>query len=148
MRNLLAVLLVGGFIAYTSTSFSQSLPSSLTDMVGDEAMLSSVASSLGLSEEQAGGGIGALLSYAQNSLSSTDYESLVGFIPGADKYVGMARDAGVLTDPITDVGRLTKAMDSLGIDADTASSLFDQVGNVVGQTGGAEMQQMLEGLLK
>ena len=148
MRNVIAVLLVASVIGLSGPSFSQSLPSSLTDMVGDEAMLSGVASSLGLSEEQAGGGIGALLSYAENSLSGADYESLTGFIPGADKYIGMAREAGVLTDPITDVGRLTKAMESLGIDADTASSLFDQVGNVVGKAGGAEMQQMLEGLLQ
>lgn len=126
---------------------AQSL-SSLTDLVGDQALTSGLAASLGIDEKQAGGGIGSILSLAQTRLPTADYDSLTGYLPGSEKYLQMARDAGVLTDPISDLGRLNSAMEALGIDAATASKLYDQLGGIVRTAGGDSAAQMLQSVLQ
>lgn len=124
------------------------LLSDAKSIMGGDALLSGLSSSLNLDAKQAGGGIGSILSLAENNLPAADYASLAGYIPGADKYVKMAEEAGVLTDPITDVGRLNSAMEKLGISKDASSALFSKLGDFVGAAGGSDLQNTLMGLLK
>ena len=146
--KLLWVFLTCCVLAISGPAANSDTLSALSDMVGDDALTSGLAASLGIDSEQAGGGLGSILSLAQNKLPTADYDSLAGYLPGADKYLKMAKDAGVLTDPITDMGRLNSAMEALGIDAATASKLYDQLGSVVGQAGGDSAKEMLSGLLQ
>lgn len=146
MKALAFVLMLCAVPVFSSLSLAQDL-SSLTGALGDDPLTAGLATSLGIDSDQAAGGVGSILSFAQNNLSGADYASLAGFLPDADKYIKAAQDAGVLTDPITDIGRLNGAMEKLGIDADTASSLYSQVGDFLGQAGGGSSQEMLMGLL-
>ena len=146
MRTFVIALILTTFSVVPSLSLAQDI-SSLTGALGGDPLTSGLAASLGIDSDQAAGGVGSILSFAQNNLPATDYASLAGFLPDADKYIKAAQDAGVLTDPITDIGRLNGAMEKLGIDADTASSLYSQVGDFLGQAGGESAQEMLMGLL-
>jgi hypothetical protein len=118
------------------------------DLFSDDSLVSGLTGDLGLSSEQAAGGLGSLMSLAQNKLPASDYSSLTKYLPGADKYVEAAKSAGLLTDPITDFGKLNSAMDKLGITPATATKMFGQVGDVVGKAGGDSVKNSLMGLLK
>ena len=144
------ILVIGALLLSLSVSqfAAADILSDAKNMMGDDAMLSGLASSLDMDAEQAGGGIGSIMSLAQNKLPASDYESIAGSIPGADKYIKMAKDAGVLTDPITDVGRLNSAMEKLGISKETSSALFSKLGDLVGTTAGSDLQSSFMGLLK
>ena len=147
MRTLIIALILGALPFLPSLVQSQDI-SSLTGALGGDPLTGGLATSLGIDSDQAAGGVGSILSFAQNSLPAADYASLAGFLPDSDKYIKAAQDAGVLTDPITDIGRLNSAMQKLGIDADTASSMYSQLGDFVGQAGGESTQTMLMDLLK
>jgi hypothetical protein len=142
IQYLVATLLIVSSIA------TADLLSSAKNLMGDDALVGGLASSLGISPEQAGGSLGSILSLAQNKLPAIDYASLTAVIPGADSYIKMAKDAGVLTDPITDVGRLNSAMDKLGISPETTSSLYSKLGDFVGSAGGDSMKDSLLAILE
>lgn len=145
-KPLASMLLV--FSIAVSAPVSADLLSSARDTLGGDTLVSSLAGGLGLDAAQAGGGLGSILSLAQTKLPAADYASLAGLLPSADNYIKMAQEAGVLTDPITDIGRLDAAMDKLGISPDTASSLYTQLGDYVGKAGGESTQEQLMALLK
>lgn len=144
------ILIVGMLLLSTTVSHiaAADILSDAKNMMGDDALLGSLASSLDMDAEQAGGGIGSILSLAQNKLPAADYESIAASLPGADKYLKMAKDAGVLTDPITDVGRLNSAMEKLGISSEASSALYSKLGDLVGTTAGGDLKDSLMGLLQ
>ena len=117
-------------------------------MGSSDTTLSGLTSGLDLDADQAGAGLGSIMSLAQNKLPATDYASLTKLIPNSDSYIKMAQDAGVLTDPITDVGRLNSAMEKLGISPEVSSSMYKKLGDLVGLGGGDSLQSSLMGLLK
>ena len=145
-RNPGAALVASAFLTLATTSFAIELPG-VDDLVSNDALVSGLTGSLGLDADQSQGGLGSILSLAKNQLPAADYESLVGVLPGADKYIKAAKDAGVLTDPITDLGKLNSAMEKLGIGPGTASKLYSQLGSFVGAAGGDSLENKLMGLL-
>ena len=145
-RNLGAALTAGALLIFGAGAGAIELPK-VDDLMNNDALVSGLTGSLGLDAEQAQGGLGSILSLAKNKLPAADYESLVGVLPGADKYVKAAKDAGLLTDPITDLGKLNAAMEKLGIGQETASKLYSQLGNFVGAAGGDSLKSKLMGLL-
>lgn len=88
---------------------SADLLSSAKEMMGDDALTTSLGAGLGLDADQT---------------------------------------AGVLTNPITDLGRLNAAMDKLGISQETAPSLYQKLGDFVGSSGSKELQNSLMSLLQ
>jgi hypothetical protein len=86
------------------------------------------------------------MSLASSKLPAADYASLGKLLPNADKYIQAAQSAGILTDPITDVGRLNSAMGKLGITPEKSSKMLSQVGDYVGKAGGDSAKSMLTGL--
>ena len=88
------------------------------------------------------------MSLAKNKLQAADYGSLTKLLPNTEKYVNMAQQAGILTDPITDVTRLNSAMGKLGITPDTASKMISQIGDYVGSVGGDSAKNKLMSVLK
>ena len=125
---------------------------STTDMAASafkgDALMSGLtsASGLGLTETQAAGGLGSVMSLAGSKLPAADYATLGKLLPNADKYIKAAQSAGVLTDPITDVGRLNSAMGKLGITPDKSAKMLGQVGDYVGKLGGDSAKTMFTGL--
>jgi hypothetical protein len=110
---------------------------SLTDML---------SSRLGLSSDQAKAGVGAILAYAEGALPATDFQKISTAIPGAGDNIQAAKDAGAVTDPITDVAGLNAAFSKLSISPEAANQLVPAVTDYVGKVAGPDTANLLKGL--
>ena len=146
-RNFKAVLALAFSLTASQVAFADLL-SDAKKMMGGDSVTTGLSTGLGLDAEQTGAGLGSIMSLAQNKLPAADYDSLAKLLPNTSGYIKMAQDAGVLTDPITDVGRLNSAMQKLGIAPDVSSSLYSKLGDLVGASGNESLQNSLAEMLK
>src|SRR5262249_18814374 len=113
---------------------------SITDVLGK---------TLGVSGDQASGGVGSILSLAQNKLSASDYSKVADTVPGADKYVQKAKDLGAVpAEGIKEKSGLDAAYRKLGIDPEVAKKFTPVVVDFVGKAGGGEVGSLLSSALK
>ena len=147
MLRTFATLVLGAVFALSGCSTAGTAARAASMFQGD-SLMSRLTSGLGLSETQAAGGLGSVMSLAGKKLPAADYASLSKLLPNADKYLKVAQEAGVLREPITDVTRLNSAMGKLGIKPDTATKMLGQLGDHVGAAGGDSAKNMLMGLLE
>jgi hypothetical protein len=104
---------------------------------------------LGVSGDQASGGVGSILSLAKNKLSASDYTKVAGALPDSDKYVQKAKDLGAVPDGgITDKSGLDAAYQKLGINPEVAKKFTPAVVDFVGKAGGGEVGSLLSSVLK
>ena len=101
-------------------------------------------SQLSLDQNQADGGIGSILTLASEKLSAGDFDKLAGMIPGAEKYMGIAKSLGAVTGPLNDLAGLNTALGSLGISADTVSKFVPTITDYLGTLGGDDAKQLLQ----
>ncbi|MOA06549.1 hypothetical protein D3C78_1261900 [compost metagenome] len=81
-------------------------------------LLSALTGQLGVTDQQALGGTGALLGLAKNKLSGADYSQLLNAVPGLDKLSG-GNALGGLGGSLGNVGSMAdvnKAFGALGMD--------------------------------
>jgi len=102
---------------------------------------------LGMSKDQMEGGLGSILSLAQEKLARGDFDKVAAAIPGASKYLEQAKKLGAVTGPLNDVSGLTSALGRLGIDQQTASQFLPAAQKLVGQLGGEEVGKLLGSVL-
>ena len=103
--------------------------------------------SLGMSKNQMEGGLGSILSLAQEKLARGDFDKVAAAIPGASKYLEQAKSLGAVTGPLKDVSGLTSALGRLGIDQQTVSQFLPAAQKLVGQLGGDEVGKLLGSVL-
>jgi hypothetical protein len=140
------VSLAAAALSFTGCSGNDTVDAVAGAFEGD-ALISGLTSDLGIDTTQAAGGIGSILSFAESSLPAADYSTLAGLLPGADNYIKVAQEAGLLTNPIADATQLRSAMGQLGIAPATATKLYSEVGNYLGNVGGPSAKSMLMNLL-
>src|SRR5262249_51209052 len=98
-------------------------------------LVSALTSQLGVSPEQAVGGTGAMLGYAQKQLSPEQASAVSNAIPGASE---ITKAAGPLLggSPLSSLADVQGAFSKLGMSPDLVSKfapiLSDQVGKVAG----------------
>lgn len=107
------------------------------------SITSLLQSQLGITEEQAEGSMGSLLTLASEKLSSGDYDQLAGMIPGADKYLQSAKDLGAVSGAIGDVDGLMSSLSALGISEETVARFVPTVKDYLGKLGGSDIQGLL-----
>jgi hypothetical protein len=140
-----------------SPVLGQTLPD-MSDMNAAEAMAnlesatggsmsSLLQGQLGLTEDQADGSIGSLLSLAGEKLSAGDFDRFAGMIPGADKYLESARSLGAVADPLKSLADLNKSMAALGISPETIEKFVPMVTEYLGKLGGDDAKALLAQLL-
>jgi hypothetical protein len=130
------LVLVGlAAFGYTSTSSAQFDPYSL------------LSKSLGMSKDQLEGGVGSILTLAQEKLVKGDFDKVAAAIPGASKYLDQAKKLGAVTGPLNDLEGLKGALGKIGIDQETASKLLPAVTELVSKTGGSDVGKLLGGVL-
>lgn len=139
---LAAVLLTPAVHAASAMDLLKSAQDTVSGSLG--GML---ASQLGVSEDQATGGIGSMLTLAQEKLQAGDFDRLAGYIPGADGYLAAAKQLGAVVGPIGNLSGLNSALSRLGMDADTVSKFVPTVTDLVGKTGGDDARQLLTSAL-
>jgi len=128
------------------TAVAQNL-GSLTQGLKDPLM-SMLKSQLGVTEDQAKGGVGSYLLLAQEKLAKGDFDKVASLVPGASKYMDSAKKLGAVTGPLKNVAGLNGALSKLGMKSETASKFAPTVTNYLGTAGGDSVKQMLAGVLK
>ena len=103
--------------------------------------------SLGMSKDQAEGGLGSILTLAQEKLAKGDFDKVAAAVPGASKYLEHAKSLGAVTGPLKDLAGLKGALGKLGIDEQTASKFLSAVPEVVSKMGGGDVGKLLGGVL-
>jgi hypothetical protein len=105
-------------------------------------------SQLGVTEDQAAGGIGSILTLAQEKLIKGDFDKIAQVIPGASNYMAQAKSLGAVTGPIKDMKGLQDALGRLAMSPEMRAKFVPAVTNYVGKAGGESVQKLLAGVLK
>jgi len=117
--------------------------SSMSSMGKAPDIVSSLTKSLGVTENQAAGGVGSVLTLAQEKLVAGDFDKVAAVIPGSQKYLDMAKSLGAVTGPVGNAAGLNSALGKLGISPSTASKFVPAVTDFVGKAGGADVGKLL-----
>jgi hypothetical protein len=121
---------------------------SLTSSLKSSPLTGMLTSQLGVTEKQATGGVGSILTLAQEKLIKGDFDKIAAVVPGASKYMDQAKKLGAVTGPIKDMNGLKAALGRLAMSPDTISKFVPAVSNFVGKAGGSEVGSLLAGVLK
>jgi uncharacterized protein YceK len=114
---------------------------------GGDALVSTLTSTLGVTEKQAQGGVGSILTLAQEKLAAGDFDKIAAVIPGSQKYLDMAKSLGAVTGQVGNLAGLNSALGRLGITPDQAAKFVPAVTDFVGKAGGPEVGKLLSGVL-
>ena len=142
-RMLLLATLSLPLTALAQTPSLSSLASGLKD-----PLLNVLKSQLGVTEDQAKGGVGSYLLLAQEKLAKGDFDKVAALVPGASKYMDSAKKLGAVTGPLKNAAGLNGALSKLGMKSETASRFAPAVTDYLGTAGGDSVKTMLAGILK
>lgn len=116
-----------------------------------EAVSGSIAgmlqSQLGVTGEQAEGGIGSMLALAQQKLDADEFQRLAGSIPGAGSYLEAAQSLGAVTGPLKNLSQLNEALGRLGISPETAARFVPAATKLIGRVGGEDAGRLMAAAL-
>ena len=143
-RTLLIGLALTSFV-FTGNAAAQ-LPSSLQSL--SNPLLGKLTSSLGVTQNQAEGGVGSILTLAQEKLAKGDFDKIAALIPGASGYLEKAKSLGAVAGPLVNGAGLNGALGKLGIDAATAAKFIPTVTKFVSKAGGSKLGGLLTTALK
>src|SRR5688572_4169465 len=80
-----------------------------------DPLMGMLTQQLGVTENQAKGGVGSILTLAQEKLAKGDFDKVAAVIPGASKYVEAAKQFGAVTGPLKDLAGLEGSLGKLGM---------------------------------
>lgn len=133
-----------GFLAFTPIVLAGCASTeSAVKALGGADPLATLTSALGVSENQAGGGLGSILTLAQEKLVKGDFDKLAAAIPGASRYLDMAKSLGAVTGPVGNRAGLNSALGRLGINQETAAKFIPAVTDMVTKLGGSDVGSLL-----
>jgi hypothetical protein len=143
-RTFLTVLASWPVLVHAQTP---AMPDSLTSAM-KSPLLGALTSQLGISQDQARGGIGSYLTLLQEKLAKGDFDKITSLVPGASGYLESAKKLGAVTGPLTNLQGLNGALGKLGMNAETVAKFTPLVTNYLGKLGGPTVATMLTGALK
>jgi len=111
-------------------------------------LIGALTSQLGVSQDQASGGIGSYLTLLQEKLAKGDFDKIAALVPGASGYLESAKKLGAVTGPLQNLAGLNGALGKLGMNAETVGKFTPLVTNYLGKAGGPTVQNLLAGALK
>jgi uncharacterized protein VcgC/VcgE DUF2780 len=144
-RTLLAIL---GTLPLAVHAQTPSLTPDKLSSAMKNPLLGALTSQLGVSEDQARGGVGSYLTLLQEKLAKGDFDKVASLVPGASGYLESAKKLGAVTGPLKNLQGLNGALGKLGMNADTVAKFTPMVTNYLGKLGGPTVQTMLAGALK
>ena len=143
-----AVLMLGWF----APTFAQlpTLPSGVGDALKAKApsLTGLLASQVGVTDKQATGGVGSILTLAKEKLAAGDFTQVASAVPGADGYIQKAKSLGAVTGRLGGMPGLNAALRRLGISPEVAAKFTPAVVNFVGSVGGEKTKALLSSVLK
>lgn len=102
---------------------------------------------LGVTQNQAEGGVGSMLKLAQEKLSAGDFDMVAQAVPGAQKYLDKAKSLGAYTGAVNNAAGLNDALTKLGIPPETSAKFMPLVTNYVSKVGGPKVGALLKSAL-
>ena len=104
---------------------------------------------LGVTQEQAKGGAGAIFSTAKEKLSAEDFSKVENAVPGMDDLLQAAPKAGGLSSLFGGggMGDLASAFSKLGLSPDMIGQFTPVILDYVESKGGATVRNILQGVL-
>jgi len=114
---------------------------------GSSSLSGLLSSKLGVTQNQAEGGLGSMLKLAQEKLVKGDYAKVAGAIPGAQKYLDKAKSLGAYSGSVGNLAGLNGALAKLGIPPETASKFIPYVTDYVGKLAGPQVGALLKSAL-
>ncbi len=129
-----------------------------------DGLLNSVTSNLGVTSEQAKGGIAALFNFAKQNISAEQFSALTAKIPGIDSVMqylpvveemtkgglgGLMDQAASYNESLSNLNQLNKQFESLGLNTGMIKDYAQQAKNYLDGANGQEAKQLLvDGLMK
>jgi len=104
-------------------------------------------SALGVSPEQAIGGVGALLTLTKGKLNPSDFMKVTGAIPYANTLMKSAQDMGVPSS-ISNLAGVDKVFKGLDMSPDMVTKFIPEMTKFAGKKGGDDVTNLLMGVLK
>jgi len=115
--------------------------------IASNPLVSSLTSKLGVSPEQAVGGTGAMLGYAQNKLTPDQFSAVSNAIPGGSEITKAA--APMLGgSPLQSLADVQGIFSKLGMSPETVSKFAPILSDEVGKVAGPQVAGLLGGLFK
>ena len=138
----LALLAVLGAVSNVGCA-TAGLPSGITS----NPLVSALTSGLGVSPEQAVGGTGAMMGYAQNKLSPDQLGSITSAVPGLGDITKAAGPllGGASLNSLADV---QGAFSKLGMSPDMVSKFAPIIGDAISKGGASQVSSLFTGLFK
>ena len=134
--------------ALPAVAGAQTLDSLKSLLSSSDPLVGAVKSTLGVTDNQAEGGLGSILALAQEKLAKGDFDKIAQVIPGSQKYLDAAKKLGAVTGPLTNSAGLNSAYSRLGIPPERAAQFTPTVLDAVGKVGGESARNLLAGALK
>jgi len=142
-RHLLQTILV----ATAALQGCSDMPAMGSASMGSAGVVEALTSQLGVTPQQATGGVGSMLSYAKGQLSPSDFTTVSSALPGADKYMSLASEAlGV--GSISNRAALGSAFSKLGMSPDMVGKFAPIVSDYAGKYGSSAAKNLLAGVFK
>lgn len=142
MKRIKTLLVVAVLSSFLFSSCGSSLP-----YLGPSMDLINGMSSLGISPEQAVGGVGALLTLTKGKLNPSDFMKVAGAIPYSNTLIKAAQDMGVPAS-ISNLAGVDKVFKDLDMSPDMVTKMIPEVTKFAGKKGGADVTNLLMGVLK
>ncbi|HJR76285.1 MAG TPA: DUF2780 domain-containing protein [Nitrospiraceae bacterium] len=120
----------------------------MQSMGGSDALMKLLTNQLGVTENQAKGGVGSELTLAKEKLASGDFNALAKAIPGTDSYMKAAKDLGAVTGPVGDKAGLQSAFQRLGMQPGMVDKFSGVLSDFAGKMGGEPVKNALAAVLK
>jgi hypothetical protein len=141
------ILLVALVLAPLLQASAENSVTSLLGSAAGNSLMGMLTSKLGVTQDQAEGGVGSMLKLAQEKLSKNDYDKVAKVIPGASGYVDKAKGLGAFTGALGNRQGLTGALGKLGISQETANQFIPVVESFVSKAGGSKVGNLLKAAL-
>jgi hypothetical protein len=124
-----------------------------------QGLLEALSNNLSISNEQASGGMGAILNYAKNNVSTEQFSEISQAIPGLDGLLskapaieslsseglgGLLNKAAQYSDSLQSLAVLKQQFDALGLDTDMILQYVDQAKAYLDTPAGQSAKEMLE----
>ena len=118
-------------------------------------LIGSLVDKLGVSEEQATGGAGAIFKEGKNNMSSDDYSQLLNAVPGIDSLISAAPQAGglggtassLLGGSAGSMAGLADSFSKLGLSPEMVNQFVPIVLDFVQSEGGQQAMTLLKSAL-
>jgi len=148
MKKILLVILSLVFITSLQAFDLGSLANSVTSSDKKEnSLISSIMSTLGVSNAQAVGGVTALLSNATTKMSKEDVGTLKKEVPEVSSFLGDKSSTSSLLSSIASNSTVQEQFKALGLDADMVSKYTPIVLDYINSEAGESLMKIVKSAL-